>query len=421
MDTLIKLDTLIFNFLNQDIANPLFDVFLPFWTDFQKEPLFLYLFLPLLLGFIIKTKNWNVLKVLVIAAIATLIVDNINHFFVKGFFERSRPVDGILRIAKQGNFSFPSSHAVDAFCFATILALAYPKRKWIFLFLASLTCLSRIYGGVHFPSDVIVGGIIGALFAYAFFKLIVLRIPFIRVTFIFVLPLTAFAEWKDPTGGKPFGDWIWEDQFKPTLVKSVDKTGLTILGTGAASSLVVHEYDKKINRYNEKHPVLLGHDEAEYLGKLGNGVFGVGLALTQIYFDQENGLRHSRAILLTSLSHVSVAALVRRNRPGNRSDFLPFPSAFPSGHTSSAFATAGALAYSYGWKAGVPAYGVATAIAISRLREARHWTSDLVGGAFLGTFWARASFNADEPNEKSVLVVPAPVADGMMLTAIKFF
>ena len=60
------------------------------------------------------------------------------------------------------NPSFPSGHAATAFAAATALAVLCPKlRPWA-LALAGAVALSRIYLRVHFPLDVLAGGLIGA-------------------------------------------------------------------------------------------------------------------------------------------------------------------------------------------------------------------------------------------------------------------
>jgi len=57
---------------------------------------------------------------------------------------------------------------------------------------------------------------------------------------------------------------------------------------------------------------------------------------------------------------------------------------FPSGHTSVTFATATVLQRDLGWKAGLPAYGLATYVAASRIQDKRHFLSDVTFGAALG-------------------------------------
>ena len=67
-------------------------------------------------------------------------------------------------------------------------------------------------------------------------------------------------------------------------------------------------------------------------------------------------------------------------RPGSTSG------SFPSGHTTAAFAAAATLAENYPvWQVAVPAYGAAAAVGFSRLYANKHWGSDVLGGAFVGT------------------------------------
>jgi membrane-associated phospholipid phosphatase len=62
---------------------------------------------------------------------------------------------------------------------------------------------------------------------------------------------------------------------------------------------------------------------------------------------------------------------------------------FPSGHTASAFATGTVLQRHFGWKVGIPAYGLATYVAASRLSENRHYLSDVIFGATVGVLAGR--------------------------------
>lgn len=241
--------------------------------------------------------------------------------------------------------------------------------------------------------------------------------------FLFLLcltPLSALA-WQDPTGGKPFFPWVWEDQLKPTLKKSVDGEGVTILAIGTGITWGTRVYDHKIFDHHKVHSdMLIGKKDSEYWGKVGNGLIGASVAGLQLVFDQSNGLKTVRTLLLASTSHIMVSAVARRNRPENKTDFLSWPSSFPSGHTTSAFALAGSLAYSYGMPVGIPVYIAAAAIGLSRIKEERHWASDVVAGAVIGTFWARASFEAEEKKDQA-MIVPVKVGDGLMLMAVKDF
>ena len=61
------------------------------------------------------------------------------------------------------NFSFPSFQAMLVFCALPILSKEFPKIKWFWIVFACLVAFSRVYFGLHFLSDVIVGGILGYL------------------------------------------------------------------------------------------------------------------------------------------------------------------------------------------------------------------------------------------------------------------
>ncbi len=420
-----ELDRKLLQFFNRDLANAGFDVFFPFWTDFQKSPVF-YLLMLIILGFLIFKKNWRALFVVTVCAFGMYLSDVLNSQLIKPLFERPRPVDTILRTAAQGSFSFPSSHAVDVFFMAAFISFFYPRFKTPLFILAFLTSFSRVYCGVHYPGDILGGAVVGFILAFIIYKitdtLMKSKMKFLFLSFTLLFSFQGLTM-EDPTGGKPFFPWVWNDQLKPTIVKGFDKTGLIITGSTAVAALAVHQYDGKIYDFSEDGGNLwVSEDTAGRLGKLGNGVAGLLIVGTQFYFDQPNGLKTARAVLLTTVAHLALAATIRRNRPGNKQDFLPFPSAFPSGHTSSAFALAGSMAYSYGWAGAIPGYLVASAIGLSRIKENRHWASDVVGGAILGTFWARASFTVDENEDKEAFfVLPIPVDDGGMLSATKTF
>lgn len=218
--------------------------------------------------------------------------------------------------------------------------------------------------------------------------------------------------WDDPTEGKPFIPWLWKDQLEPTIRNSYDTTGLSILVSGAAATAVAHQYDDAAYRHNRKEQnLIMDTDTSEFLGWIGNGQFGIATAALQIAFDQENGIKHGRAIMLTAASHITLATAIGRERPSGRNNL-----SFPSGHGSSAFATATSLAYAYGWKAGVPAYLLATAIGASRVSQNTHWISDVVSGAALGIYWGRASAMTDTQRKQTVTEwVPVPLEDGLLM------
>jgi membrane-associated phospholipid phosphatase len=86
---------------------------------------------------------------------------------VKRLIKRPRPYKGNFRIVPvylPNEYSFPSGHSASSVSTATSLSLAYPK--WYVIAPAALwagsICYSRMYLGVHYPSDVGTGALVGA-------------------------------------------------------------------------------------------------------------------------------------------------------------------------------------------------------------------------------------------------------------------
>ncbi|MBA7703351.1 hypothetical protein ES703_112136 [subsurface metagenome] len=93
-------------------------------------------------------------------------------FLLKVAVQRPRPfqlgIVSILPVLEKSshliwNFSFPSFHAMLVFCAIPILSKEFPKFKYVWIIFAGLIAFSRIYFGLHFLSDIIVGGLIGYL------------------------------------------------------------------------------------------------------------------------------------------------------------------------------------------------------------------------------------------------------------------
>jgi undecaprenyl-diphosphatase len=93
--------------------------------------------------------------------------------FLKQRTVRERPFvahAGIrLGAAPLDRFSFPSGHTLHAVAFSVIALSYFPVLAWILVPFGMLTALSRIVLGLHYPSDVIVGAVLGLLLAHLSF------------------------------------------------------------------------------------------------------------------------------------------------------------------------------------------------------------------------------------------------------------
>ncbi|MFV8224850.1 phosphatase PAP2 family protein [Christiangramia aquimixticola] len=113
---------------------------------------------------------------LLVTVLATYLFTNL----VKGFAVRLRPnntpeLEELIRILQEPtNYSFFSGHASTSFAATTFIVLVLSKTsKWIYLAFIwpVIFVMSRIYVGVHYPGDIIVGAMVGIIFAYFFFRL----------------------------------------------------------------------------------------------------------------------------------------------------------------------------------------------------------------------------------------------------------
>ncbi len=108
-----------------------------------------------------------------ITSLAALIIGAlITNITLKNLVARTRPyevVEGlVLLIEKQGDYSFPSGHTCASFAAAGVYWRMMPKRYSVpLLILAALIAFSRLYVGVHYPTDVLAGLLIGLFAAWA--------------------------------------------------------------------------------------------------------------------------------------------------------------------------------------------------------------------------------------------------------------
>jgi undecaprenyl-diphosphatase len=121
---------------------------------------------------------------MVLAAIVLVTIsDSVAHYIIKPLVDRVRPCTAIswIRLPDGQRFdpSFPSNHAMNNFAIATFFARTFRNRSLtITLFaLAALISLGRIYQGLHYPSDVIGGAMIGCALGYSATRLLKIASP----------------------------------------------------------------------------------------------------------------------------------------------------------------------------------------------------------------------------------------------------
>jgi undecaprenyl-diphosphatase len=150
-----------FYLINKGLSNMIFDIIMPWLThigDFWAGWIFI-----LIIIIINRKPIERGLRLGLFLSIIYGLVSG-SQLIIRHLANRPRPFldhDVIVRFLCPTDPSFPSGHAVTAFMIAVILSFQFPKYKYVFYFLACLVSFSRVYLGVHYPSDVIVGALIG--------------------------------------------------------------------------------------------------------------------------------------------------------------------------------------------------------------------------------------------------------------------
>ena len=181
-EEILKLDSKLFLFLN-NLGTPKFDTF---WISLSmiEANILMYLFLIFLLFYTQKTrpKFLYIFYLFSVIALMITITDQGANIF-KDSFQRLRPcydesIKDSLRLVKEncgGKYGFFSAHASNSFSLAIFFGLLFKNRiRYIIIITmiyALLISYSRIYLGVHFPIDIIVGssfGICVGIIMYSF-------------------------------------------------------------------------------------------------------------------------------------------------------------------------------------------------------------------------------------------------------------
>ncbi len=182
-----SLDVRAFRLLNGRAANPVFDAAMPLVTDLDRwRVAILIAWGALALFGGAKGRRTALLLIPLIAA-----SDQIASSVVKPLVERMRPCEVLggvhlwygpegwmttpAEVARsyKSSFSFPSSHAANITASMLFLGLAYRRLLVPLVLIAAVVGYSRIYIGVHWPSDVLAGAALGAALAgaaYAAFR-----------------------------------------------------------------------------------------------------------------------------------------------------------------------------------------------------------------------------------------------------------
>lgn len=171
-----SIDLSIFKFINQSLSFQWLDQITPILTDLDHNRYFFYpLVLFVLFSLIKKYKRLGITYFLfLILALAT---SDFSGGRIKKLVQRPRPfqiteTSTILKSTAKKNRSFYSNHASNTFTAAAYLSAFFPAGQILLFAAASVIALTRVHVGVHYPSDILTGALVGILWGWLFSQLI---------------------------------------------------------------------------------------------------------------------------------------------------------------------------------------------------------------------------------------------------------
>lgn len=178
IERLLSFDQELFFWINRGMAHPFLDAYLPLTRNmFFWSPLYLFLIVFFTLNF--GRKGWIVIGVVLLTFACT---DLVSSSLIKPWVGRLRPCNDEeirqwvrLLVNCGGGKSFTSSHATNHFGLAVLVGLAlkpyFRWALWLFILWAGTISLAQVYVGVHYPLDVLAGGLLGSLIAWIMWQL----------------------------------------------------------------------------------------------------------------------------------------------------------------------------------------------------------------------------------------------------------
>ncbi len=167
-------DQWLFIYINRYWTNSFLDFIIPIWREsITWYPVYFFLLLFCVFNFGWKAWLWICLFIITVTA-----CDQISSAFLKDLIGRVRPCrdpefSGYVRLLLNRcptSGSFTSSHATNHFGMAVFISLTFKefigKWKYLVYFWAATVAYGQVYVGVHYPSDIIGGGLLGAMIGW---------------------------------------------------------------------------------------------------------------------------------------------------------------------------------------------------------------------------------------------------------------
>ncbi len=170
-------DLYFFYLINNTLQSSVGDTLMPLFREMTFWfPLYVFILIRMFVDFK-KQSFWFIIGIVIAIGLSDFIASGI----LKPLFARLRPCNDpvishtVHLLCGCSGFSFASSHAANHFAIATFIGLIYQKKRWVSIALsmwASLVCIAQIYVGLHYPSDIVAGCLIGITVGMLLFVII---------------------------------------------------------------------------------------------------------------------------------------------------------------------------------------------------------------------------------------------------------
>ena len=377
-----------------------------FWQFMSSRLLWV---IPSLLFIINVFKHFDCTKAIsmIIAMVITVaLCDQVSSNVIKPLIARLRPshapeLERLLHFVNGyhgGLYGFVSSHAANSWGAVSLASLIIHRRwtTYILITLALCVSYSRIYLGVHYPADVVCGGMLGTIIGFCVYRIMCytlnitkqakLRIAFVICVLVFSSNNIIAEDLKDsiPVTNQTHLYILKEesklDKFSSSRLYHMTYVGVPLV---AAGLIVKSEDDHFRSLRNDYMPKFRNHTD-DYM-QFAPAAVMLGLKTAGV----ESRCSWGRMLASDAFAAMLMGGVVNTlkttthvTRPDGSNNH-----SFPSGHTATAFMTATMLSKEYGHKSpwiSVGAYTTATATGLMRMANNKHWLSDVLTGAGVG-------------------------------------
>lgn len=196
---------------------------------------------------------------------------------------------------------------------------------------------------------------------------------------------------------------------------------LLFLAGGSVATVGIHQADSQIQKDFASRPLGKAFDDVMNIGAhplVLAGASLVTLSISELIDAKKVAITSGtmlEALTLTEIMALSLQFATQRTRPDGSKH------SFPSGHTSGAFALASVAEIYYGPWVGVPSFALASLVGVVRLDSNKHFASDVMAGAILGTLMGLGTAKFHKKEFSNYFLVPKINEDSVEISLMRPF